>query len=266
METNKYHPCSKEFQEDAKKLGLTGNQLIKKYIEEGKLPNPTNIKRKVHMSTIKNAGFDTDKEYKDFLAERRGYDDNADFQREWKYDTGRQSSRSKNANCPAYTGIYVGEEILARQILSMIFEEYRIMVSNNYGFDFICKNPRKEFLNRYPTFKFDHGKGYHIDIKTVNLEHRKDGWVGYHFGINHNNKPDYFLLIGLCHYMDKIDILHIWLFKKDEIIRDIEFWKFINFSITNKLGKMLELSTYELRYELEKLKKGDLVPFDMTLR
>lgn len=29
-----------EFQEYAKRLGLTGNKLIKKYVLEGKLPNP----------------------------------------------------------------------------------------------------------------------------------------------------------------------------------------------------------------------------------
>lgn len=259
MKTHRYHSCSKEFQEDAKKFGLTGNQYVKKLIEEGKLPNPTDIKRKEHMATIKNAEFDSGKEYKDFLAERRGYDDNADHQREWKYDTGRQSSRSKNRNCPAYTGIYIGEENIAKQILSMVFEEYKIMASNNYGFDCVCKNPIEEFLNRYPIFEFGRDREYRLDIKTAHLEHRDDGWVGYHFGINHNNIPDYFLLIGLNYLRDdeKIDILHIWLFKKDEIIRDIEFWKFVNFSITNKLGKLLELSMYELKYELEKLKKND---------
>ena len=30
-----YHPCSKEFQEDAKKLGLTGSQHTQKLREEG---------------------------------------------------------------------------------------------------------------------------------------------------------------------------------------------------------------------------------------
>ncbi len=257
MTIRRYHPCSKEFQEEANKLGLTGNQYIKKLVEEGKLPNPTDVKRKEHMITIKNAEFDNGKEYKDFLAERRGYNDNADYQRDWKYNTGRQSSRSKNRNCPAHTGIYIGEENIAKQILSMIFEEYKIMTSNNYGFDYICKNPREEFLNKHSIFKFDSNREYHVDIKTAHLEHRKDGWVGYHFGINHNNIPDYFLLIGLNYIYDeeKIDILHIWLFKKDEIIRDMKFWKFINFSITNKLGKLLELSIYELKNELEKLKK-----------
>lgn len=34
---SKYNPMSKEFQKDANRLGLTGNQYIQKLGEEGKL-------------------------------------------------------------------------------------------------------------------------------------------------------------------------------------------------------------------------------------
>ena len=238
-----------------KKLGLTGNQYVQKLIEEGKLPNPTDVKREEHIATIKNAGFDNNKDYKDFLAERRGFNDNAEYEREWAYDTWRQSPMSKNRTCPLHIGRYIGEENMAKQILYFMFEEYKIMAHNNYGFDYICKNPRQEFLDRYPIFKFLPDKEYCIDVKTRHIEQRIDGWSGHKFAIDHNHIPDYFLLIGLNHSdEEKVDIMHIWLFKKDEVVRGIEFWKFISFSITNKPRKILELSTYELKYELEKLK------------
>ncbi len=46
----KYNPMSKEFQAEAKRLGLTGNQLILKYIHEGKLPDPTMVARECYIS------------------------------------------------------------------------------------------------------------------------------------------------------------------------------------------------------------------------
>lgn len=51
----KYHPCSKEFQDEAKKLGLTGNQYHQKLVDEGKLLNPTDNKVKdISAKRLKN--------------------------------------------------------------------------------------------------------------------------------------------------------------------------------------------------------------------
>ena len=69
---SKYNPMSKEFQEEAKRLGLTGNQLIQKYIKEGKLPNPTDINRKSN----------------DAIYQKAGYDNKAHYQREWRHSNG----------------------------------------------------------------------------------------------------------------------------------------------------------------------------------
>lgn len=66
--TLKYHPCSKEFQEKIKELGMTGNQYIQKLIEEGKLPNHTNIHREIMQKTAKNQGFDN---YSDYQKDRK---------------------------------------------------------------------------------------------------------------------------------------------------------------------------------------------------
>ena len=42
----KYNPMSKEFQNECKRLGLTGYQYKLELIKEGKVINPTDIKRK----------------------------------------------------------------------------------------------------------------------------------------------------------------------------------------------------------------------------
>jgi hypothetical protein len=44
---SKYNPMSKEFQKEIKRLGLTGNQYIRKLREEGKLPNPSDRKEDI---------------------------------------------------------------------------------------------------------------------------------------------------------------------------------------------------------------------------
>lgn len=69
----KYNPCSKEFQEEAKRLGLTGYQYYRKLVEEGKLPNPTDIDRKKVQGTIKRSGCKSDTEYCKLLITRRGF-------------------------------------------------------------------------------------------------------------------------------------------------------------------------------------------------
>ena len=79
----KYHPCSKEFQEEAKRLGLTGNQLTQKYVREGKLSNPTDIDRDTN-----------NRIYQDI-----GYVDKAAYVREWRYENGIQLPMSENEDC-----------------------------------------------------------------------------------------------------------------------------------------------------------------------
>lgn len=50
----KYNPISKEFQDEAKRLGLTGWQYHRKLVEEGKLPNPTDLFNKEREKVIKS--------------------------------------------------------------------------------------------------------------------------------------------------------------------------------------------------------------------
>jgi hypothetical protein len=57
IDISKYNPMSKDFQEEAKRLGLTGNQLTKKYVQEGKIANPADINQERNEGIAERAGF-----------------------------------------------------------------------------------------------------------------------------------------------------------------------------------------------------------------
>lgn len=132
----------------------------------------------------------------------------------------------ENKDCSQYLGIHIVEEKIAKIVLQMIFEYVEKMPNNNPGFDFICKNPRQEFLDKYPQFKLERNKEYKIDIKSATV----DSLDKLQFVIRYNDIPDYFLLIGFNN-RDNLDISGIWLIKGDEQIRinrgpwsKVDFW------------------------------------------
>jgi hypothetical protein len=53
----KYNPCSKEFQDKAKELGLTGHQYLQKLTEEGRLRDPTDIDRETNNAIYRKIGY-----------------------------------------------------------------------------------------------------------------------------------------------------------------------------------------------------------------
>jgi hypothetical protein len=58
-----YNPCSKEFQDEARRLGLTGNQYIQKLRIEGKLPDISKIDREYREELSIDNGFENFNEY-----------------------------------------------------------------------------------------------------------------------------------------------------------------------------------------------------------
>lgn len=101
---SRYNPMSKEFQDEAKRLGLTGNQLIQKYVREGKLSNPTDIDRDTN-----------NRIYQDM-----GYLDKAAYVREWRHSNG-QLSMDENKDCANFLGIIIAERQYGRIILPEMF-------------------------------------------------------------------------------------------------------------------------------------------------
>lgn len=117
----KYNPMSKEFQEEAKRLGLTGNQLIQKYVREEKFPDPTVVDRECNNHIFQNIG----------------YKDKAEYIREWRHSNGILSME-ENTDCANYLGIIVAERQYGRIILPEMLRgiEQEMPYGNPY-YDFL---------------------------------------------------------------------------------------------------------------------------------
>lgn len=166
----------------------------------------------------------------DRWAQSKGYEDFADYSRERNWNKGISSPMSENEDCAVYLGIHIAE-----RVLSKVFEDVKRMSINNHGFDFICK------------------KGYKIDVKsaTVNRPTSNGAWS---FGINHNDIADYFLLIGFDD-RENLEPMHIWLFKKDEMIRGKPFHMRKGFSMEDNPINLEVYNPWELTDKLEKMKE-----------
>ena len=118
----KYNPMSKEFQEETKRLGLTGNQLIQKYREEGKLK----LIKKVNDEWFQKKGFKSLLDYENSLAIQKGFEDKKVRNREWHYEIGSLPI-SKNKDCSEHLDIEIAERKISRQILPYIFKNLKEM-------------------------------------------------------------------------------------------------------------------------------------------
>lgn len=102
-----------EFQEEAKRLGLTGNQLIHLYIKEGKLPNPADLNRDRNNDLAKRAGLKNHNEYelnrchKDMEHKRK-------YTQEWRHEKGIQQPLSENEDCSHFLGTFIAERKYGR--------------------------------------------------------------------------------------------------------------------------------------------------------
>lgn len=206
-----------------------------------------------------NLGCKTGKEYLDKLAQNKGYHDRAERCRYYRYNTGRSSPSSQNEDCADSFGIDIGEELFRRFLLT-IFEYVEHMKRGNRGFDFICKNPRQEFIDKYHQFKFEKDKEYRIQHKArcIRYDTNSDEWSGWHYSISdrngYNNNTDYFIL-SAWDDRDNLNILHIWIFYKNDMVRGEKFWKRKGFVITNTPKKLKEFQNYELTDELAILRE-----------
>lgn len=222
----KYHPSSKEFQEEANRLGLTGNEYIHKLREEGKLPNLIEMDRKKNQKLIEKNGCKNWMEYLNKCKQKLGYKDFNEYQQELSWNKGSKSPMSENDNCASYMGVYIGENI-AEPILTEIFGEIeKRMPYGNPGYEYIVKG------------------GYKIDCKSGKIILNSSGSIYWAFGIYYNKIADYFLLLAFDD-MDVLSLIHVWLIKKDEIIRGRKLNRFSDFKITNILGKLSEFQKYD---------------------
>lgn len=200
--------------------------------KNGKMPNHTKIDREYYDKLLQKKGFKSQIEYYDYLAKRDGYKDDAEYQREKYWNRGDYSPMSENENCPAYLGVYIGEDI-AKIILIDIFG----------GIE-------KSMRYRHPSYEYIVKGGYKIDVKTIKLDN-KNRCI---FPIKYNKIADYFLLIAFRD-IENLNIEHIWLIKGNDIVRDRKLNQFSGLSITNNIKNMLMFKKYLWTDKSGKLKE-----------
>jgi hypothetical protein len=242
--------------EKAKEYGCphTNVEQVTKWLWENGITKGWNIHQDAIEKRLKNAGCKTIYKYNNKCARKLGYRDNSEQVMQRLYDKGTCEPMSINEDCASNFGIYKGEEIL-KMFLEAIFENAKYMRYGNKGFEFICKNPKQDFIKKYPHLMLAKEKEYKIDVKARCLRDNKKGWTGFGYLIDYNKVADYFILTA-WDSRDYLNIFHVWMFHKDNIVRGERFWKRTAFSITNKSKYMVDLRKYELIDELEILKEA----------
>lgn len=186
------------------------------------------VLRQLQEKGILKDPIDIGREYRDNIAKDKGYKDYNEFLRVCHWNNGDNIPMSENEDCAQYLGIYISE-----RLLSKIYDNVIRMPYGNPGFDFICN------------------KGFRIQVKTRCLS---DGNRKWQFPIKYNDNTDYFMLVAVDNRI-ALNMMHLWLIKKDDIIRGEEFYKRDTISITNKPIYLLEFQVYEQIDNLEKLKE-----------
>jgi hypothetical protein len=235
------NPMNREFQEDIKRFGfLNGNRFIYFLQQNGIMKSPTEIEREFMENSAKNAGF---KDYAE--RHRQNYQNDKEYKREQikerRYIRGVQTPMDINKTCTASLGVDIGEIKIANKILNIIFEYVKKMDYRNHGFDFICKNSRQEFIDKYSQFRLERDKEYKIDAKTRSLSHNGEDWSP---DID-SNTPDYFLFNLLDNRKD-LNLLHCLLIHKNEMIRGQKLYKRDYLTITNKPKSILPFKVFDL--------------------
>lgn len=266
--TKKYNPMSKEFQEEVKRLGLTGNQLVEKYRKEAKVKFNLNTLEQQFGKEFANwakenigkvpdkwidAGCKTRKEYVDRNAQKLLFKDESERIKNWRHDKKINLPMKDNKECSSYLGVHKGEILFGKKFLPIIFEHVEHTNYGNRGFDFICKDPKQEFIDKYPHYKLERCKEYKVQIKTRSLTYvsQCDTYSGYMFNIRYNNIPDIFILVGFEEREDPCPSV-VWMFLKNYDARAKKFWNRDTFSITNNQKGFRDFVKFQLKDELNR--------------
>lgn len=199
---------------------------------------------------------DTDRRISDGerLAKELGYECYKDLDREYRHERGEYLPSEFNEDCSVNFGILKGEELFARFLVNY-FERVKHMKNNNRGFDFICENPRQEFINKYPQFRLERDKEYKLQFKSRCIKYNNMcNWSGWDFRVDHNSTADIFIFSSWSNRED-LEPLHVWIFLREDIIRDRPLWKRVSLCISNTSKGLVEFDNNELKDELENLKE-----------
>jgi len=174
------------------------------------------------------------KEYDDWWAQKKGYENYIEYKKEWRHETGRNQDMSENKDCAQYLGIHISEKYLSK-----IWDNVIRMPNGNRGYDFIC------------------GKGFKVDVKSACLSMVSTNYrdyYGWRYLINKNKVADYFLLLAYDNRKD-LNPLHIWLIKGDEIINKKNLNNRDILMIFNSSTSLYKYKVYERIDKLDNLKE-----------
>lgn len=252
--------------------------------ENGKISDYTRIDREKNERIAKNAGYESlakynrqfreqwaiDKGYDNFSeyvkdhidiwAQNKGYDSYNERRNERDWENGKRVPMSENEDCSLHFGVFKGEEVVKRY-LETIFEYVEHMHPTYRQFDFICRNIKQEFVDKYSQLGIEKNKEYRIQVKVTSL-------IDNHFcfTINYNKNIDFFILIGFDN-KDNLNTINMWLIEKEEMIRVgiggtgytlVKAWnrKMLNIYMNTKSQmSYIYFKKYELNDEIEKLNK-----------
>ncbi len=188
----------------------------------------TRTEYREHLAKVK--GFPNLKAQLDSVAQSRGFKDVEDYRRQLtkikRVKNGLPADMKANDKCSLWLGYVRGEEVLCK-----VFKDVKRMATNHPGYDFICN------------------KNFKIDVKTSCLLKNKNGW---HFDIDNNTIPDYFLLLAYDNRTD-LNPMRIWLIRGDEIIKGRKLNDRAGLGISNTLVPLKFYEPYELTDKLDKV-------------
>ena len=253
------HPMNREFQEDAKRFGFhsTGRYVV--WLQQnGILKNPTYVINKEINEWAKDKGFE---DYNDYQRKER-----KDYKREWSRESSWNNGTIPmefNSKCASNLGVYKAEKLFKRFLEKIIFNYVEKTGYHDGGIDFIGKNPRQEFIDKYPHLELDKLKKddecrLQLKSRCITFDN-KSAWSGWKFSIT--GDVDYHIL---CTYDDRdnLEPLHILMFHNNSMVRKgkggfylEEFWKRSAFTITNTPFGISQIGRYELKDELCILKE-----------
>lgn len=238
-------PCSQEFKNDIKKYGFdSGKEYIFWMRQNRILPNINIITKKYNDNKAQLKGYKNDSEYQKVeLQEYKNL-----WNRNYRHENGIQESMDSNEDCASYLGVFIGENKFKEYLLT-IFEYVKKMDYGSPGFDFICKDPRQEFVDKHLQFKLERNKEYKIQLKVRCLRER-NGSIYWIYCIDYNSKPDYFLLVAYDNRNNQ-NVLCLWLFHKDDIIRGRPFWNRSSLTMTNKSEYLVEFHNNKIDMNTE---------------
>lgn len=238
--------------EKAKEYGCPYTNIgqVTKWLWENGITKGWNIHQEALEVKLKNAGCKTEYEYQNMRAKILGYKDQSERTMHDLYEKGICVPSSEDEDLSQYFG-NLGEQLF-KKFLNVIFENVERMKYTNYGFDFTCNNISKEFINKHPTFKLEVNKEYRIQIKA-RCRRIYEKYIRWDFPIKYNN-ADYFILVAFDN-RENLNIIHVWIFHKNDIVRGDKFWRRDSFTITDVPFKLEEFLDHELIEELELLKK-----------